>query len=242
MDESESQHNALRPKDVGLAPQRYVAALNYLFDRPVPDKSRGEREWYWDDDEPEFDATPTEWTLIQTLIFDRCGTDLAQFSNEQIGMGLNLLSTNYIRDVIPEKVLDPSVSLELGLKMMRAMPRLWTNCIGPRLAHVDAAMGEKNEVFLRKVCFFWFDEWPTFGNRTHIPEWRDAMWNMFDVMLSVQCKEVQIAALHGIGHNGRDLQRQSAIDSRIAQFCLQTDPADQDLLDYAEDARCGQVQ
>jgi hypothetical protein len=99
MNESESRHKfqqsqALRPEDIGLAPQRYVAALNYLFDRPVPDKSRGEREWYWDDDEPEFDATPIEWTLIQTLIFDRCGTDLTQFSNEQIGMGLNLLSTN----------------------------------------------------------------------------------------------------------------------------------------------------
>jgi hypothetical protein len=68
------------------------------------------------------------------------------------------------------------------------------------------------------------------------------MWNMFDAMLSVQCREVQIAALHGIGHVGCDLERQLAIDARILQFCLQTDPADQELLDYAEDARCGRVQ
>jgi hypothetical protein len=247
IDDSESQRDllrahALRSEDIGLAPERYVAALKYLFDRPIPDKSKGEREWYWNDDEPEFDATPIEWTLIQTLIFERCAIDLAQFSNEQVGMGLNLLSTNYIRNVIPEKVLDPSVSLELGLQMMRAMPKLWSCCMGPRLAHVDVAMHEEKEGILGYVCFIWFDEWITFGNRANVPEWRDAMWNVFDEMLSVQCREVQISALHGIGHNGRDLQRQSTIDARIAQFCLQIDSADEELLDYAEAARQGLVQ
>jgi hypothetical protein len=173
MEENEGRHNlqrahASRPEDVGLAPERYESAVKYLFDRPVPDKSKGEQEWYWNDDELGFDATPIEWTLIQTLIFERCAIDLAPFSNEQVGMGLNLLSTNYIRDVIPDKVLDPSVSLELGLQMMRAVQPLWTDCFGPRPARIDVMLHKKRGA-PRKSPLFLLGEWISFGNRESIP-------------------------------------------------------------------------
>jgi hypothetical protein len=74
MENDEHRHNlprahALRSLDIELAPKRYEAALKYLFDRPVPDKSKGEQEWYWNDDEPEFDATPIEWTFCNPLVF-----------------------------------------------------------------------------------------------------------------------------------------------------------------------------
>ena len=58
---------ASTPESVGLAPQLYARALRYLFDRPVPQGH--EQEWFWDIDEPLFEATPLEWTRIQTLLF-----------------------------------------------------------------------------------------------------------------------------------------------------------------------------
>jgi hypothetical protein len=54
------------PQGVGLAPELYVAALRYLFDRPVPQAQ--EQEWFWNIDEPEFEGTPLEWTRIQTVL------------------------------------------------------------------------------------------------------------------------------------------------------------------------------
>jgi hypothetical protein len=95
-------------------------------------------------------------TVHPNLIFERCASDLTQFSDEQVVMGLNLLSANYIRDVIPEKVLDPNVSLELELElqMMRAMPRLWTDCLGPKLARVDVMSHEKKRCSLEKFALF----------------------------------------------------------------------------------------
>jgi len=77
----------LTPESIGLDATLYADAVRYLFDRPVPGKK--EREWYWDLDEPYFEATPLQWTHIQTALFANAGTDLAPYSDEQVGMGLN---------------------------------------------------------------------------------------------------------------------------------------------------------
>lgn len=85
------------PQSVGLAPELYAAALRYLFDRPVPQAQ--EQEWFWNIDEPDFEATPLEWTRFQTVLFAQAGTDLAAYSDEQVGMGLNYVMSNALSDV-----------------------------------------------------------------------------------------------------------------------------------------------
>jgi hypothetical protein len=82
----------LTAETIGLDPALYAAALRYLFDRPVP--AANEQEWYWNIDEPEFVATPLEWTRIQTVLFANAGADLAPYSNQQVGMGLNHVMSN----------------------------------------------------------------------------------------------------------------------------------------------------
>lgn len=225
------------PELVGLAPEQYAAALRYLFDRPVP--ARGQSEWYWNIDEPEFEAKPLEWTQIQTVLFANAGDDLAAYSNEQVGMGLNYLISNSSSDV-PFAATDPSVPLADAMRMMGAFPALWRDCIGPRLVDVVAPIGS-SAGRLGFACYMWFDVWPTFWNAKHTPEWRDALWQVFDEMLDVPCREVQIAALHGIGHEGRYLQRQPEVDARVTRF-IDGIRDDEELKSYAEAARCGQVQ
>ena len=225
-------------ESVGLDPAVYGAAVRYLFDRPVPEKSG--QEWYWNIDEPAFDATPLQWTHIQTVLFANAGTDLAPYSDEQVGMGLNYVMSNAVSNV-PFAAIDASVPLDEAMRMMQAMPALWRQCIGPRLASLQAPIGA-TAGRLPYVCYMWFDVWPTFWNVRHEPRWRDAVWQVLREMLDVPCREVQVAALHGIGHCGRYLERQDAIDRTVEAFIRAVDPDDLELKNYADAARRGCVQ
>jgi hypothetical protein len=212
--------------------------LRYLFDRPVP--KEGEQEWYWNSDEPEFEATPLEWTRIQTLMFANAGTDLTPYSNQQVGMGLNHVMSNNAGD-IPHMANDPSVPLADAMRMMEAFPSLWRDCIGPRLDAAEAKGDEDSVKRLDFVCYMWFDVWPTFWSAKDIAEWRDALWHVFCEMLDMPCREVQRSALHGIGHDGRYLERQAAIDQRIERF-IAAKNSDTELVNYARAAARGMVQ
>lgn len=215
----------------------YAAALRFLFDRPAPD-NKGQ-EWFWNMDEPEFTASPLEWTLIQTVLFANAGADLAAYSDEQVGMGLNYVMSNAVSDV-PNHASDPSVPLGISLNMMQAFPHLWRDCIGPRQAHVKTPIGY-GIGRLNYVCYMWFDVWPTFWQHQHIPQWRDAHWSVLSQLLDIPCREVQIAALHGIGHDGEALQKTQAIAQRMQAYIQQIDN-DPELLRYAQNAAVGCVQ
>jgi hypothetical protein len=232
------QTATLTAETICLDPALYASALRYLFDRPVPGK--GEQEWYWGCDEPDFEATALEWTRIQTVLFANAGSDLAPYNNQQVGMGLNHVMSNNAGD-IPHMANDPSVPLADAMRMMEAFPSVWRDCIGPRLDAAEAQEDEDSVKRLDFVCHMWFDVWPTFWNAKHIPEWRDALWHVFCEMLDMPCHEVQRSALHGIGHDGRYMERQAAIDQRIDRF-IADKRGDADLVDYARAAARGMVQ
>ena len=229
---------AVTAETVGLDPALYAAVLRYLFDRPVPAKK--EQEWYWDHEEPEFEATPLEWTRIQTVLFANAGADLAPYGNQQVGMGLNHVMSNNAGD-IPHMATDASVPLADAMRMMQAFPSLWKDCIGPRLEQAEAAGDSDSVKRLDFVCHMWFDVWPTFWNARHIPQWRDALWQVFCEILDMPFREVQRSALHGIGHTVQDLRRKEAVDARIARFIASV-PDDAELANYAREAARGMVQ
>lgn len=235
---AQRRHLEWLPQSVGLAPELYAAAVRHLFDRPVSDNSA--QDWYWDIDAPEFEATPLEWTRIQTVLFANAGTDMAAYSDEQVGLGLNYVMSNGISDV-PFASTHASVPLDEAMRMMQAMPVLWRDCIGPRLAHVRAPIGA-SQGRLAYVCYMWFDVWPTFWNARQEPRWQEAVWHVLREMLDVPCREVQIAALHGIGHELTHLNRRDEIERTVAAFIRSIDPSDQNLKNYAEAARQGMVQ
>jgi hypothetical protein len=221
-----------------LDPAKYQEALRYLFDRPLPSETGA--EWYWDIDVPKFPASPLEWVKIQTLLYTRSGVDLENYDNERVGMGLNYLMSNNMSDV-PFSVIDPSVSLKDAMQLMEAFKSLWRDCIGPRLKHIHTPIGASSGN-LCFACYMWFDASPIFWNVKEIPAWRDAEWSVLEDMLSNPCREVQIAALHGIGHEKRYLQRDLEIDERIDWFVRQIDPGDEELKHYALAAKAGMVQ
>jgi hypothetical protein len=222
---------------VGLAPSVYNEVLHYLFDRPVPE--RGEQEWYWNLDEPEFKATPLQWTHIQTVLFANAGTDLAPYSDDQVGMGLTHVMSNNAGD-IPHMANDPSVPLTDALKMVQMLPTLWRDCLGPRLEAAPSAIGCGSSR-LHFVSHMWFDVWPTFWNAQDIPEWRDAMWLTFCEMLAMPWREAQVSALHGIGHEGSRLNRPKELQAHMDAF-IRNVKNDDELRNYAQAAARGMVQ
>jgi hypothetical protein len=229
------------PSRLGVDPARYAQVLSYLFDRPVPEAAL--EEWYWHDEQVPFEASPLEWTRLQTAIFANAAVDLSGFDDEQVGMGLTYLTYNGVSDV-PFAAIDPSVPLDEAMRMMQALPALWRGCIGPRLQEaspVDSPIGSVAGGRLGHACHMWFDIWPTFRLASASPHWRDACWNLFVEMLEVPCRAVQIAALHGIGHSVHLLDRDNEVDRVIGAFVrrLKDDHA---LRDYAEAARAGMVQ
>jgi hypothetical protein len=68
------------------------------------------------------------------------------------------------------------------------------------------------------------------------------VWRVLHEMLDVPCREVQVAALHGIGHCGPYLERQETIDRTIEGYIRSLDKNDRELKDYADAARRGCVQ
>lgn len=227
------------PEGLGLDPARYRAVINYLFDRPVPEGQM--QEWYWDDDLEVFIATSLEWTRFQTAIFANAAVDLGDFNDEQVGMGLNYLVDSGKSDV-PFAAIETSVPLDEAMQMMQAMKRLWRDCIGPRMSSVHAPIGSGAGGRLGYVCHMWFDLWPTFYSVQNIPAWGDAVWDVLSDMLTVPCRAVQIAALHGIGHEVNRLDRQEVIDAKVLAFVASLNGADAELRSYAEAARVGNVQ
>lgn len=200
-------------ESVGLDPALYASALRYLFDRPVP--ADNEAEWFWNMDEPKFEATPLQWVHIQTVLFANSATDLKPYSDEQVGMGLNYVMSNGVSDV-SHMVNDRSVPLVEAMRMMKALPALWRDCIGPRMG--DAQQTESGKKRLGFACFNWFDAWPSFWSAKHIPEWRDAMWNVLCDMLSSPWRDVQMAALDSLADDGCYLERSEQVQALIEAF------------------------
>jgi hypothetical protein len=232
-------NSLLTPEQIGLSSEKYQTAIKYLFDRPES-SGMDSSEWYWNIDNPEFAATPLEWVRIQTALFARCGSDLEFFSDGQVGMGLNYIMSNSVSSV-PHMPLDKSVTLDDTLLMMSHFPTLWRNCIGPRTKHVNCQIGH-NTGRLGYVCYMWFDVWALPWNQRHIKEFNASVFNVLQKMLRVPSREVQVAALHGIGHLKLDLELDRDIDNEIARFIAGLGDRDEELRLYAMAAQTGMVQ
>jgi hypothetical protein len=233
-------NSLLTPEQIGLSSEKYQAAIKYLFDRPDYEGSFA-AEWFWNTDEPEFDATPREWVLIQTVMFARAGEDLQRYNDEQVGTGLKYIMDGGISNV-SLAIFDDSVSEHERLLMLNFFPNLWRHCIGPRLKDVFDPIGAVKRGRLGYVCYMWFDVWPAGYTGRADQAWTKALWNVFKELLTIDVREVQIAALHGIGHCAIGMGFDAEIKETVRDYRLNLDNADDELKSYAKAAANGAVQ
>jgi hypothetical protein len=103
-------------------------------------------------------------------------------------------------------------------------------------------MGRKEHDLMAYVCYMWFDLWPTARIAVEEAQWRQALWQVFDAMLHRPCREVQIAALHGIGHNFDSQDWRGEMERALDAFVRNIDADDAELRNCAHAARSGCVQ
>ncbi len=223
-------------QSIGLNPELYSQAIRFLFDRPTPIENQP--EWYWSD-EVELDATPLEWTRILALLFQNAGIDLAPFTDQQVGMGLNYVMSNSVSNLSFHPT-DATVPFSEAMRMIEAFPILWRDCIGPRTKHIHAPIGASAGM-LGYVCYMWFDVTPMFRLASTEPAWRDALQKTLFAILKISSREVVIAALHGIGHHINDLDAEQTA-SEVAACLKRMDSNDLELIEYARSALKGRVQ
>lgn len=229
----------LLPEQIGLDSAKYEATIKYLFDRPEVSPTIGE-EWYWQHDNPEFEATPLEWVQIQTVMFARAGIDLQSYSDEQVGMGLNYLMDNGI-GAASSAPTHKTVSFDATLKMIEHFPLLWSECIAKRTRDWRFPIGY-NEGRLGYVCYMWFDVWSVPWCMRENARFNRALWSVLKQMLSMDSREVQIAALHGIGHCAVGLGFDDEVEKEVRAFWLGLRSEDEELRSYAKAAAKGMVQ
>jgi hypothetical protein len=236
-DQSSEIDLLITPETVGLNRALYESALKFLFDRP--ERVDGQKEWYWSEFHEDFEATPLEWTRIQTVLFSNAGKDLALYSNEQVGMGLNYIMSNGVSDVA-FAAIDPSVPLEEAILMLRVFPCIWKDCFAPRMEDIHRPIGS-GEDMLSYVCYMWFDVSPTFRKAPKVIEWRQGLETIFCEMLKISSREVFISALHGIGHctNLIDMER---IEPQVKNCLERFQHNDPEIVEYAHCALVGNVQ
>lgn len=228
------------PERLGLDPLKYAAALTYVFDRPEPGRRIG-TEWYLYTDEPPFEATLLEWVKIQTVLFSNAGRDLAPYTNDQIAVGLDYLTSPSAGGVSTSWGAGP-LSLEDGLRFLQALPVLWHEVFAKRLPDDRKPIGSGSGGRLDGLCYMWFDVWTAPFTLVLKSEWREALWAALEHLLSSSARAVQVSALHGIGHLRQDLKLDRDIDARMDRFIAAVDPTDAELRHYALAAKAGAVQ
>ncbi len=230
----------LTPEAVGLSSEMYQAAIKFLFDRSDYEGSFA-TEWFWNIDVTEFEPTSREWVLIQTVMFARAGEDLKPYSDEQVGAGLKYMMDGGISNVSLAAFDDNVLEFE-RLQMLKFFPSLWRHCIGSRLKDVFDSIGAVKRGRLGYVCYMWFDVWPAGYTGQTDKAWTKAIWSVFQELLTIDVREVQIAALHGIGHCAVGLGFDEEIEDVLRSYRLNLANSDDELKSYAKAAARGAVQ
>lgn len=197
-------------------------------------------EWFFDIDAPYWEPTPDVAVKYLTRLFSDPEPALRFFSDAQIAQGLTyLVSTSATGDL--GWLSSRTVASAERLRCIEAVGTFFSRMFAPRCAPVLSHIDEPGAAPLNGVCYMWWDVFPCVA----LPDDPDCdrlqlatiaiMRGMLE-LASIACQE---SALHGLGHSARryPVEVAAAIDS----FLGDGRPKRQELVTYANSARCGCV-
>ncbi|MFT2213933.1 hypothetical protein [Rhizobium giardinii] len=196
--------------------------------------------WFFDDDPPWWDPTPSVAIDYFTRLFSTTGPSLAGFCDAQIAQGFTyLLSTSASGD--NGWFYNTSVPTAARRRCIEAIAEVFADLFAPRCAAVLCHLDEPGAAALNTVCYMWWDEFPCLA----LPDDPDCDLlhsTAIDVMRrtlklgSIACQE---AALHGLGHWAR--YRPGDVAVTIDAFLGDGRGKRTELVSYSRSARCGCV-
>jgi hypothetical protein len=218
----------------------YQRQLNYIFNRPTT-----EPEWYWSNDyweEGIFDQSPLSAFVFLETLFLNPKTDLSNYSDEQIGLGLNYIFNNVCSDLAHDfKVAD--VPLERKIKAIHALFNLYQDVLNTRCQAILSAFSQEKLSKIQYVCYmFWdFCSWSVFAAEDkNSPFYYEAIANVMKRCLGLSNPACIESALHGLGHLASS-QPEIAVPI-IDTFLKNTKKHPKTLIEYAKMARTGVIQ
>lgn len=218
--------------------EHYEAWLSHVFDRP-----ESKYGWYFDTDDLEFQANPSELLELTTRTFTCASTDLSRYSDKQVSDGLRYIVDSGCSDTV-FALMNATNSQEVRVRLIESIEALYTGCFEQRCAPVLGHLSEQSPTPLNTICYMLWDisalawwEDPCYPDRATY--YAAIIKTLGKILRShhVACVE---SALHGLGHIHS--QAPEDVESTIAAFLKSKPVLPKALLSYAQNAAAGYVQ
>jgi hypothetical protein len=213
----------------------FASVVRHLFDHPYEDPA-----WHWDADADYWPAAPVRAAEFLGRLFRDSGRLLAPYSDDQVGQGLNYISSPSCSDY-GHCAIDDEVPLTARLELIAGIAELYRQVyahrLPPLLGHLDETRGA-----LALSCYMWWDVFPWYlepedpGRR----EVDERMLTTLEEVLALHSAPCQEAALHGLAHSA--YPPPARVREIIDRFLASGAVARPELVTYAKRARQGHVQ
>ena len=220
----------------------YNQQLLYVFNRPVEPPA-----WYWQPREEEDPFGEEEDPLTAFLFYENLckqpGTDLAPYSDAQVGLGLTYLFDGAVCNLTHGFKAAP-VDSERKVTALRALATLFKEVFTPRCSPVLAACSQEKSSPLSYICYMFWDVTPLSGywsdaSKIERRAYYEAVAWVMEQCLASRNPAVVESGLHGLGHMAFEYP---AIAVPIIDNYLNINNKRQDALaNYARAARTGMI-
>jgi hypothetical protein len=210
--------------------------IDYVFDRPI-DPPRV--YWYFADDAPDRDDHPPHPELLLAQTFERSGTLLAKFSDDQLSQGIFYLG-DCAGTIYSETFLDPDTPLENRLRALRSFVPLFEQIMAARCSPHLSNLDEKGANPLNGACYMWWDNLAFHYRERKLLDsgLGDEIVRVLRDLLTIPHDAIRESTLHGIGHLVKFYpQLTEAVDKLLST----TPDLRPELIEYAKHARAGEV-
>lgn len=179
-----------------VAPPRYEAWLKHVFEWPNPPNA-----WDINFERPAFIATEAELVALVTYTMQRCGTDLAPYSETEVRSGLDYIFNNTLSDVVFALMSDAVPEAD-RLFAIGSLKTLYTDYFAPRCAPVLSHVDEPGANPLNSICYMLWDVSPLayWEPRKNKPVFYAAVVDVLESVLTSTNPACVESALHGLGH------------------------------------------
>jgi hypothetical protein len=221
---------------------RYQEWLKHVFDHEVR-----KRAWYFDDEKPEFEASPIEMTELIGQTFLCAGKDLAGYTDEKVDQGIWYFAGMSGSDFMFE-LKSPEVPLTKRLEAIGNIFYLYSDCFAKRCAETLGHLSEEGSA-LNPSCYMFWDISPItlfwdknpftyLENPQESKQTQGVVLNVLEKILNIEHRACREGALHGLRHIAYSCPEN--VREIIDSFLCKNKP-DEKLLAYALKAREGNV-
>jgi hypothetical protein len=212
---------------------RYRAWLAWAFERPV--LAEGDMAAEGED----FAAAEADIARLIQWTCERCGEDLARYSDDAVRAGLQWLFYLYDSNAV-FALKDAAVPAPLRLAAIGAIPALYRDCFASRCAPVMSHLNEPGGP-LNIFCYMLWDVTPlAFWEDEEATIFYPAIADVLERCLAIDHIACIESALHGLGHIQAAVPE--LVQPRIARWLATRPNVPAALLDYAHAAAEGRVQ